>query len=84
MQLPIYLLILILNGKNTGSSPLTLTTCLFIEMQLNGIAFKEFAKPDKIVNPSKNTFLANQNIFIYTMLFFSSNTYECQQYHQHE
>ena len=47
-------------------------TLLFIEIQLSGIAFNEFtlAKPDKIVNPTKNTFLTNPNIFIYTMLFF--------------
>ena len=58
---------------------LTLTTCgfvlhswLFTEIQLNGITFNElaFVKSDKIVNPMKNTFLTNPNIFIYAMLFF--------------
>ena len=58
----------IINGKNTGSSPLTLTTCglvlhfwFFIQIQLNGIAFKElaFVKSDKIVNPRKSGFLIN-------------------------
>ena len=48
---------------------------LFIEIQLNGIAFKElvFVKLHIIVNPTRNTFLANLNNFIYTILFFSSN-----------
>ena len=60
--------------KNTGSSPLTLITrglvlhsSLFIEIQLNELAF---VKLDKIVNPAKNTLLTNPDIFIYTMLFF--------------
>ena len=60
--------------EKTGSSPLTLTTCglvlhswLFIEIQLNEFAF---VKLDKIVNPMKNTFLTNPNIFIYTISFF--------------
>ena len=65
---------------------LILTTCgfvlhswLFTEIQLNGITFNEFAfvKSDKIVNPMKNTFLTNLNIFIYIMLFFSLNIHEC-------
>ena len=72
--------------EKTGSSPLTLTTCglvlhswLFIEIQLKEFPF---VRLDKIMNPSKNTFLTNLNIFIYTMLFFFSlNIYECQQYH---
>ena len=57
-----------------------------MEIQLNGIAFNEFAfvKLHKIVNPMKNTFLTNLNIFIYTMLFFSLNIYECQQCHQYQ
>ena len=58
---------------------LTLRTCglvlrswLFAEIQLIGIAFNgiAFGKLDKIVNPTKNTILANPNIFIYTMFFF--------------
>ena len=50
---------------------------LFIEIQLNvvtfsGIAFHKltFVKLDKIVNPIKNIFLTNLNIFIYTVIFF--------------
>ena len=75
LQLPLHLLVSILTRKNTGSSPLTLITCglalhswLFIEIQFNG----EFAfvKSDKIVNPMKNIFLTNLNIFIYIMLCF--------------
>ena len=57
---------------------LTLTFCglalhawLFIEIQLKEIAF---VKLDRIVNPTKNTFLTNPNTFIHTMLFFSLNT----------
>ena len=53
---------------------LTLTICglalhssLIVEIQLSEIAF---VKLDKIVNPMKNAFLTNPNIFIYTMLFF--------------
>ena len=49
------------------------TLLLLIEIQLNGIAFNEFAfvKLDKIVNPMKNTFfLTNLNIFVYTGIFF--------------
>ena len=34
---------------------------------LNGIVFM---KLDRIVNPAKNTFLTNPNIFIYTISFF--------------
>ena len=52
---------------------LTLITCnlalhywFFIEIQLNGIAFMKF---EKIVNPMKNNFSTNPNIFIYIMLF---------------
>ena len=48
-------------------------------MQFNGIAFSgfTFVKFEKIVNPMKNTFLTNLNVFIYTMIFFSLNIYEC-------
>ena len=67
--------------KNTGSSPLTLTTCGLVlhSWLFNEIAFKElaFVKSDKIVNPMKNTFVTNLNIFIYTMLFFSLNICGC-------
>ena len=59
MQLPLHLPALILNGKNTGSSQLTLTTCslvlhswLFIEIELNEFAF---VKSDKSVNSKKKT-----------------------------
>ena len=77
LELPLHLLGSMLNGKNI--SPLTLITCglvlhswLYIEIQLSGIAFKElaFVKSDKIVNPMKNTFLVNLNVFIYTVLLF--------------
>ena len=63
-------------------SGLALHDWLFIEIQLNGTAvnlvvFSEavligivFMKLDRIVNPVKNTFLINPNIFIYTMSFF--------------
>ena len=67
---------------------LTLTTCglvlhswLFTEIQLNELAF---VKSDKIVNPTKKLFLTNSNIFIYIMLFFPLNIYECLSYHQHQ
>ena len=60
--------------EKTGSSALTVTTCglvlqiwLFIKTQFDEFAF---VKPDETVNPIKNIFLANLNIFIYTMLFF--------------
>ena len=52
------LLILIIYG-------LILHSWFFTEIQS-----KAFVKFDKIVNPKKNTFLTNLNIFIYTMLFF--------------
>ena len=52
---------------------LVLHSWFFIEIQFNGVALNKvtFVKFDKIVNPTKNTFLTNLNIFIYTMLFFS-------------
>ena len=60
--------------KNTGSSPLTLTTWglvldsrLLIVIQINEFAFVTF---DKIVNPTKISFYANPKIFIHTMLYF--------------
>ena len=53
---------------------LTLTICglalqiwLFIEKKLSEFTF---VKVDRIVNPTKNGFLINLNIFIYTMLIF--------------
>ena len=48
-------------------SGLALHSWLLIEIQLN-----EFTpvKLDRIVNPIKNTFLTNPNIFIYTISFF--------------
>ena len=74
LQLPLRLLVSILNGKNTSSSPITWTTSslavhswLFIEIELNEFAF---AKSDKIVKATKNNLLTNLNILIYTMLFF--------------
>ena len=63
------LLIVIISG-------LALHARLFIEIQLNEFAF---VKPDRIVNPIKNTFLINLNIlYVHTMkyYFFSLNTYE--------
>ena len=63
-------------------SGLALHGWLFIEIQLNGIAFNlvvfsgavldgiVFMKFDRIINPVKNTFLTNPNIFIYTISFF--------------
>ena len=48
-------------------SGLALHAWLIIEIQLKELAF---VKIDKIANPTKNTFLTNPNIFIYTMLFF--------------
>ena len=53
---------------------LALHVWLITEIQLNALAF---VKLDKIVNPMKKTFLTNLNIFIFTMLFFSLNIYEC-------
>ena len=75
-----------------GLSLLTLTISglalhgwLLIEIRLNLFAFKlvvfsgaVFMKLDRIVNPVKNTFLTNPNIFIYTTsFFFLWNIYEC-------
>ena len=61
-------------------SGLALHGWLLIEIQLNGIAFSlvvfsgavlnGIVKLDRIVNPVKNTFLTNPNIFIYTISFF--------------
>ena len=55
--------------KNTGSCPLTLTTCglvlhslLLIELQLNEFTL---AKLEKIVNPTKNA-----NILLHYIIFF--------------
>ena len=65
-------------------SRLALHSWLLIEIYFNvvvfnGIAFNEltFVTFYRIVNPIKNIFLTNLNIFIYTMLFFSSNICEC-------
>ena len=73
LQLPLHLLVLILKGKNTGSSQLTLTICglslhlwLFIEIQL--IEFT-LVKLGQIVNPAKNTFLTNPNILLHYVIF---------------
>ena len=74
LQLPLHLLVLILNGKTTGLSPLALTTYGLVlhSWLLNEIQLNEFTlvKLDKIYNPTKNNFLTNPNILIYTMLFF--------------
>ena len=48
-------------------SGLALHGWLFIEIELKELAFVKF---DRIVNPTKNTFLTNLNIFIYIMSFF--------------
>ena len=57
---------------------LVLYSWFFIEIQLNGIAFNgiAFVKFGKFVNSTKNTFLTNPSVFIYTRLFFSLNIYE--------
>ena len=47
-------------------SGLHLHAWLLIEMQLKEFAF---VKLDKIVNPMKNSFLTNLNIFVYTISF---------------
>ena len=49
-------------------------------LQLNCVALNGF-KYDKTVNPVKNIFLINLNIFI-SYYSFSSNTYACLKYHQ--
>ena len=80
LQLPLHLLVVILKGKNTVSSLLTLGICgltlhswLLIEIHfsgaLNGITL------DKIVNLVKNTFFNKSNIFI-SYYSFSLNTYK--------
>ena len=73
LQLPLHLLVLMLKGKNTGPSLLTLTifgltfhSWLFIEIQLNEFTL---VKLDKTVNPAKSTFLKIKT-FYYTILFF--------------
>ena len=53
-----------ININNLGSC---FKLLIILEIQLNGIVF---VKPDKIVNPTKNTFLTNPNIFICIMLLF--------------
>ena len=77
-----HLLVLILKGKNTGSSLLRLTICgltlhswLFIEIKLNGIAFsgaalKKFtlAKVNIYANLVKKHLLINPNI-LYFLIF---------------
>ena len=69
LQLPLYLLVLILKGKNTGSSPLRLTICalvlhfwLLIETQ-----FSEFT-PVKNAKLVKKHRLISVNILFYTVL----------------
>ena len=51
-------------------SDLALHGWLLIEIRLNEFTF---VKLDRIVNPVKNTFLANLNIFVYTISFFFIN-----------
>ena len=85
LQLPLHLLVLILKGKNTGSSPLTLTIYgltlhswnIEIEIQLNGNAFSgaalnEFTlvKVDKNDNTIKRHLSKNPNILLYYVIFF--------------
>ena len=74
LQLPLHLFVLILKELNIGLllqtliiSGLDLHDWLLIEIQINEFTI---VKLDKIVNPIKNTFLPNLNIFIYTISFF--------------
>ena len=67
LQLPLLLTLTI--------SGLALHGWLLIEIQLNEFMRVKFYR---IVNPVKNTLSTNLSIFIYTISFFSSNTYECR------
>ena len=65
---------LILNGKYTGSSPLTLTTFGFvlyswlcIEIHFNEFTF---VKLDKIVNPVKTLFNKSKRLYLHYVIFF--------------
>ena len=68
-----------------------LTCLIIIEIQLNRVALNGFTD-DKIVNPVKNIFLINPNIFICFLQLvslrhvsyysFPLNTYECLKYRQ--
>ena len=71
LQLPLDLLVLILKGKNTGSSLLTLTIFgltlhywLFFEIQLNKFTF---LKVDTDANPVKNNFFVSLSILQYVI-----------------
>ena len=72
LQLPLHLLILILKGKNAGSSLLTLTisgltyfTLLIIHWNIAQQIYK-FVKVDKNANPVKKIFLINPKVLYYT------------------
>ena len=73
-QLPLHLLVLILKGKNTSSSPLTLKICglilhswLFTERQLYIFML---VKVDKNVNLANKHLLINPSILLYISFFF--------------
>ena len=74
LQLPLHLLVLILKGKNAGSSLLTLTISgltlhywLFIETHFNEFPFDKL-QPKNIIAVKKH-FLINPNILYYVMFF---------------
>ena len=75
LQLPLHLLILILKGKNIGSSLLTITICdltlnswLFIEIHFNEFILGKL-QPKKIIAEINISF-TNPNILLYYVIFF--------------
>ena len=58
--------------------PVISTSSKIIEIQLRIVVLTKF---DNTINPVKNIFLINPNIFI-QYYFSSSNTYECLVYYQ--
>ena len=73
LQVALHLLLLMLKGKNTGSSLLPLTICgftlhywLFNEIHFNGFTLY---KVDENANPVKNSFLMSCNILYYVLRF---------------
>ena len=88
LQLPLHLLVLILKGKNTGSSSstlriyaLTLYPRLFIEIELNEFAL---IKVDKNASPVKKTPFNKLKYFIILCHTSSSNNCGRLIYHQLE
>ena len=80
LQLPLHLLVLILKGKNTGSSLLTLTNCgltlhssLFIEIQLNQFMLVKVGKNTNLV---KKHFFNKPKHFITLCHSFLLNNYQ--------